>query len=179
MGSERVAYIGLNPISRRPTVWVTQGKRLCQAELGVARRLRGTAPQAQQQRESASTRGPRPAQDPRIDSVVQRIQRVDPHEVLIARGAVESVLADPVALLRGVRIDPRRGPGIGLLGIRPGAILHALGLRQGDRLLSINGQTLLGLEDAMALYARLRTASDLQLEIARGRARTTLNIGIR
>jgi S1-C subfamily serine protease len=114
-----------------------------------------------------------------VDAVVARIWRKDSGETRIERSAVDDVLANPVALLRGVRLDPSAGPGIGLRGIRPGSVLHALGLVEGDRLLSINGQPLLGVEEGLAAYARLRTADVLHLEVQREGGTIELTVGVR
>ncbi len=188
VGRERVVYVGTNPRSNEPTVWLTQGKGLCQAILGTPAPSpttsattpseRGTPPHPADGSGLGPRRGARRA-DPKIASVIGRIAPVGKNEFQIERSAVAEVLANPAALLRGATLDPSPGPGIGVMGIPAGSVLHAVGLRNHDRLVGINGQTLNGLEDAMTAYARLSTASDLRLEVVRGGKSTSVIVNVR
>jgi general secretion pathway protein C len=179
VGDERVVYVGEHPRTGRPTVWLTAGAELCQAQLGSTR-LRSTQLGSAQLRSTplaASVPARRPV-SPR-QHVLSRIRRVSNTETHVDRSAVDEVLRSPSRLLRGVRVDPDGAPGFALRGIRPGTVLHAVGLRTGDRLLDINGFSLRNVEDAMAAYARLRTASRWELRIARNDQTRTLIVRIR
>jgi general secretion pathway protein C len=57
--------------------------------------------------------------------------------------------------------------GIRLIGIRPGSLLGTLGIRDGDVLESINGFDLGSPEKALQVYARLRTATSLNVKLTR------------
>lgn len=78
----------------------------------------------------------------------------------------------PLPLLQSVRVVPERMDGkvigLRLFGIRPSSLLGTLGLRNGDRLESINGFPISDPEKALQAYARLRTASHLRLSLQRG-----------
>jgi general secretion pathway protein C len=74
-------------------------------------------------------------------------------------------------LLHSVRVVPEQVDGkvigLRLFGIRPSSLLGTLGLRNGDRLESINGFPLGDPEKALEAYARLRTAPHLRLSLQR------------
>ena len=57
--------------------------------------------------------------------------------------------------------------GIRLSGIKPNTLLATLGLKSGDRLESINGFNMGSPEKALEAYARLRTASQLDVTVNR------------
>ena len=57
--------------------------------------------------------------------------------------------------------------GVRLFGIRPSSVLSLVGLRNGDRLESINGFPIASPENALRAYAQLRTASHLRVLLTR------------
>lgn len=75
------------------------------------------------------------------------------------------------SLLGQVRVVPEQRDGkvvgLRLFGLRPNSLLSALGLKNGDRLESVNGFDLTNPEKALEAYARLRTASRLRLHLNR------------
>ncbi|MES1188219.1 MAG: hypothetical protein ABUL60_30660 [Myxococcales bacterium] len=85
--------------------------------------------------------------------------------------APPSTPAAPLALLQSVRVVPEqmngKVVGLRLFGIRPASLLGTLGLKNGDRLESINGFDVTNPEKALEAYARLRTAPHLQLRLVR------------
>jgi general secretion pathway protein C len=77
----------------------------------------------------------------------------------------------PMAQLRSLRVVPEQNAsklvGLRLFGIRPSSLLGTVGLRNGDRLESINGFSVASPEKALEAYARLRTAGRLHLRLER------------
>jgi general secretion pathway protein C len=61
--------------------------------------------------------------------------------------------------------------GVRLFGIQPKGAFAAIGLQNGDRLEAINGLAMNSPERALELFATLRSTSDFDLRIARGRDR--------
>jgi len=57
--------------------------------------------------------------------------------------------------------------GIRMFGVRPDTLLGTLGFQNGDRLESINGFNMASPEKALEAYARLRTASALNVKLSR------------
>jgi general secretion pathway protein C len=84
--------------------------------------------------------------------------------------------------MRSVRImpDSRNGEVVGLRlsGIRTGSLLEALGMRNGDRLETINGFAMGSAEKALQAYARLGTAERLSVHLNRGGQALDIDVSI-
>jgi len=87
----------------------------------------------------------------------------------VERAFVESLLANPMALAKQARIVPAKDGEVGFkfYGIRRGSLPKLLGLKNGDKLVAVNGEDLVGMDQAMGLYGKLRRASNLQVTIER------------
>lgn len=88
----------------------------------------------------------------------------------------------PLPPLQSVRVVPEQVAGkvvgLRLFGIRPSSLLGTLGLRNGDRLESINGFQISDPEKALEAYARLRTAPHLHLSLQRAGHPVELDLNI-
>ena len=133
----KVAFIGFNPRQNTPAVWLEGKDELCQSPLF------GSGPLA-----AAVSAKP----------LVSRVQRPD-------------VSAFEGGLFRQLRVVPEqvngKVAGLRLFGIRPGSLLATLGLKNGDRLETINGFSVANPEQALQAYARLRTAEHLRVRVVR------------
>ena len=100
----------------------------------------------------------------------------------IHRPGLNAMLADPAPLYRSARIVPAREGdafvGFKLFGVRKGSIPEALGLKSGDILRTVNGLPLSSPDEALAIYSRLRQASDITLTVTRGGAAVNLRYTI-
>jgi general secretion pathway protein C len=88
---------------------------------------------------------------------------------IVERSFVESLLANPMQLAKQARIVPAKEGEVGFkfYGIRRGSLPKLLGLKNGDKLVAVNGEDLTGIDQAMGLYTKLRRASNLQVTIER------------
>lgn len=95
----------------------------------------------------------------------------------LPRSTLDKLFADQSLLLRSGRLLPktREGKvlGFALAGIRPSSLFDRLGLRNGDLILRIADQTLDSPESALAVYATVRSAPQISVEIERGGAKQT------
>ena len=66
--------------------------------------------------------------------------------------------------------------GVRLFGIQPKGAFSAIGLRNGDRLVSINGLAMNSPQNALELYSTLRSTSDFDLRIVRADERRPIAI---
>lgn len=156
VAGKQVAFIGYNPKQLTPSVWLEGRGAFCQSTL-----FRGQ---------------PAPAvmavTSPAPDDGGRRVERA----------VVESTLRDPLSLTRSVRVVPEQlnGKLIGLrlFGIRPGTLLDALGVKNRDRLETINGFSMASPEQALQAYARLRTASRLNVQLNRAGKPVQLELNI-
>src|SRR6185436_3153746 len=103
--------------------------------------------------------------------ISSKIQKVSATEFNVDRSVVDKILENQAELMRSARIVPEQQNGkvvgIRLFGIRPDTLLGSLGFQNGDRLESINVFNMSSPEKALEAYARLRTASNLNVKINR------------
>jgi general secretion pathway protein C len=169
VGGKKVEFIGYNPRENTPAVWLSSGSTLCQAMLF---KPQPTLPAAAS---AGPAQPPPPSQaDPSDDllAVIRRkIDKLSDTEFNIDRSAVDKILENQALLMKSARIFPETKDGkvlgIRLLGFRPDTLLGSLGLQSGDRLESINGFDMGSPEKALEAYARLRTASQLDIRVNR------------
>ena len=138
IAGKQVAFIGFNPRHQLPSVWLQSSGILCQ---------------------SLMFQQAAPAQPP------------EPVPVPVTTLAAADIPRHQASIISQVRVVPeqRDGKVIGLrlFGIRPGSVLGTLGLRNGDRLETINGFEVASPEKALQAYAQLRNASHLHVQLHR------------
>ena len=137
IAGKQVAFIGYNPKQQAPSVWLESSGTLCQALMF------------------------RPSTPALMPAPVAAAVAV----------AAASTPRRPGSLLQQVRVVPEQRDGkligLRLFGIRPSSVLSSVGLRNGDRLESINGFPIASPENALQAYAQLRTASHLRVLLTR------------
>jgi general secretion pathway protein C len=110
------------------------------------------------------------------------IKVIDATHRTITRALLERVMAEPMELAKSARIVPsqRNGKpnGVKLYAIRPKGILARLGFLNSDTLLRINGRDLSAPEKALEIYAALRDANELAIEMERAGKPLTLTVTI-
>lgn len=89
----------------------------------------------------------------------------------VERASVDKVVGNPAMLAKQARVVPSRKDGktrgYKLYGIRRGTLPKLLGLKNGDMITEINGESLTSIDKVMGLYTKLRRASRLEVEIVR------------
>lgn len=170
VGGKKVEFIGYNPRENTPAVWLSSGTTLCQAMLF---KTQPTLPAAAPAAAVAPPPPPPPTGGPAAvpADIASKIQKVSDTEFNIDRSVVDKILENQAELMKSARIVPETKDGkvlgIRLFGIRPETLLGTLGLQNGDRLESINGFNMGSPEKALEAYARLRTASQLDVTVNR------------
>ncbi|MBK7580917.1 MAG: general secretion pathway protein GspC [Myxococcales bacterium] len=169
VGNMDVTYIGYNPRENSPSVWMTNSGSLCQLVLFSTQPAPAPAAAAPPQGEK-----PPPAKGAARGvpaDIASKIQKVSETEFNVDRSVVDKILENQAELMRSARIVPEQQNGkvvgIRLFGIRPETLLGTLGFQTGDRLETINGFNMASPEKALEAYARLRTASNLNVKINR------------
>lgn len=91
--------------------------------------------------------------------------------VSLSRQEVQPLLSDPNALLQMANFKPfsmdGKVSGFQVLSIRPESLLYKVGLRSGDVLARINGQTLTGPAQLLQAYSGMDRASLVTLDVQR------------
>lgn len=186
VGNMKVAYIGYNPATAQPTIWL-EGDILCQSPLfSESEKTRTAAPAGKPDDEDEEKDDDKKSSssgreiDPEIKSKIKQISET---EFEIDRSAVEMILEDQAQLMRSARIVPEQKDGktigVRLFGVRPDTLLGTLGLKNGDRLEQINGYDMGSPEKALEAYARLRTAENLKIKLNRRGQPTTIDFKIK
>lgn len=190
VGEGRVAFIGFNPATQSPTVWV-EGDDLCQSALfsGEESPPKPPKPAKNKSKDSkAEDEKAQPAPSPGGGRTIPadikaKIKKISDTEYEVDRSAVDKILADQAQLMRSARIVPEQKDGktigIRLFGVRPDTLLGTLGIKNGDRLETINDFNMGSPEKALEAYARLRTAENLKLVVNRRGQPTTVMIRIK
>jgi general secretion pathway protein C len=177
VAGKKVEFIGFNPNENSPAVWLSNAGALCQALLFKTQAPLPAAPAAATpSAEAAAPAAPEPPSGRRGPATVppeiaSKIHKISDTEFQVDRGVVDKILEDQAELMRSARIVPEtkdgKVVGVRMFGIRPDTLLGTLGLQNGDRLESINGFNMASPEKALEAYARLRTASNLNVKVSR------------
>ena len=108
------------------------------------------------------------------------VEKVDDNNYVIDRELVDRYLTDLDAISRLGRAIPHRGSdgeidGYRLSGVRRRSIGDKIGIKNGDIVHSVNGQTLNSMQGAMAAYQTLQSESSFTFEITRRGQRQTMS----
>jgi general secretion pathway protein C len=183
VGGKKVAFIGFNPREQTPAVWLESGPTVCQAMLFRTQPPVAAAP--------APTPAPAAPEPPKPTSgaptlppdIASKIQKVSDTEFNIDRSVVDKILENQAELMKSARIVPEQKDGkvvgVRMFGIRPDTLLGTLGLQNGDRLETLNGFNMASPEKALEAYARLRTASNLNVKVNRRGAPVSIDFHIK
>jgi general secretion pathway protein C len=183
IAGKKVAFIGFNPREQTPAVWLESGPTVCQAMLFRTQppaTAAAPAPTAAPPPEPPKPTSGAPSLPPDIAS---KIQKVSDTEFNIDRSVVDKILENQAELMKSARIVPEQKDGkvvgVRMFGIRPDTLLGTLGLQNGDRLETLNGFNMASPEKALEAYARLRTASNLNVKVNRRGAPVSIDFHIK
>ena len=111
-----------------------------------------------------------------------RPKRTASSSIRLNRDDLEAQMADLNDLMQQVRIRPfmegRRPAGFLVSNIKPGSLFSKMGLRNGDVIKGINGETITTPDQAIELYESLMEGGEIALEIKRGRRQQNLRYEI-
>ena len=97
--------------------------------------------------------------------------------ITLKRSQIESSVKNVNELMKQVKIRPHtengQAAGLMLSSIQRGSIFRRMGLRSGDVITGVNGNSLVSVDDALKLYENMKSSSNMSIEIKRrGRNRT-------
>jgi len=106
------------------------------------------------------------------EEIEQGIDKVSDTSFNVRRTLLNKVLDNAGRLIGIAAVSPKieNGKSIGMQirGVRPGTLLEKLGIKNGDVLESVNGQSLTSTDAALGAYTTLRTADKFTLSVLRG-----------
>jgi general secretion pathway protein C len=110
------------------------------------------------------------AADP-LAPLLDRIHRVDARTFEVDRAVRDALVDRQLELLKELRVSPERVGdrvvGMKLGAVRPGSLIARMGLRAGDRIVTLNGYELADPGQLLEAYAKLRAAPRLVLALVR------------
>jgi general secretion pathway protein C len=102
--------------------------------------------------------------------------------IQLDREELESQMADLNELMQQVRIRPfmegRNPAGFLVSNIKPGSLFSKMGLRNGDVIQGVNGETITTPDQAIELYESLMEGGAIDLDIKRGRRTQKLRYAV-
>jgi general secretion pathway protein C len=118
-----------------------------------------------------------------IDGAEQAINCSSEHACTVDRKFVEQLMQSPQQLMTQARMFPvtkdGETAGFRLSGVRKGSLATLLGLENGDVVSEVNGSKLGSIDDALAMYQKLRRANHLSVTVERSGAVITKEISIK
>jgi general secretion pathway protein C len=122
------------------------------------------------------------AGDAELGNYGDTIRQIGASSFEIAQGDFESTLANLATISTQARAVPamENGKSIGfkMFAIRQGSVFSKLGLKDGDVIRRINGYDMNSPEQALTLYARLKTARQFNIDIQRDGQNKTLDYSV-
>lgn len=119
----------------------------------------------------------------RSRSSAGRPDRTGGRTVTVRRSDVEASLADINKLMTEVRVRPHyadgQPDGLAISRIKPGSFFSKLGLRDGDVVQEIDGSGIRSPDDILDLYQKLKSGSEVGLQIDRKGRQETINYRFR
>lgn len=106
-----------------------------------------------------------------LQEVLRSIREISPSEHAVTQRGLDLFLENQAMLLKRVRIVPEqvggKVVGIRLFGVHAEGVLGRLGFENGDRIESLMGKPMGSPEQALEVYATIRTAKVVEIEINR------------
>ncbi|UCH00842.1 MAG: PDZ domain-containing protein [Deltaproteobacteria bacterium] len=103
--------------------------------------------------------------------------------IMVGRSDLEESISNIHQLLSQVRIRPHfrdgKADGLAITNIKPGSIFAKLGLRNGDVVQGINGRDIKSPDDVLEVYNKLKSGSQVALQISRGGRQRIINYKFR
>ena len=97
--------------------------------------------------------------------------------ITLERDKIDAAVNDLNTLMKQIRIRPHfkdgKPDGLTISGIRSRSIFSEMGLRNGDVIIGVDGNSIESVDDALKLYESLQSASGVQVQVRRrGQLRT-------
>lgn len=105
------------------------------------------------------------------DPLLDTIEKIDDTHVKLPKATVDALLADPASVAKGARVVPAikngKPNGFKLYAIRPSSLYARLGLMNGDTIAAANGEDVTTPDKALEVYTKLKSATELKLDVVR------------
>lgn len=120
---------------------------------------------------------------PKGDDIAQGVTKTGAYDYAIDRAMLDNQLKDLPKLQQDGRVVPHykdnQYQGFKLVGVRPGSLYRAIGIRSGDVITSVNGNKIDSPNKALELFEQLKNSSNIAVEIERRGQPKTLSYTIK
>ena len=112
------------------------------------------------------------------------VTKAGPNKFIVDQSIIDQITADPEALTSKVRVSGHKGAdgqvdGFRLSGIRRRSLFKQLGIKNGDIVHTVNGQTLTDANTAADAYRSLQGVSNFTFEVTRRNERQIFEYEVR
>ncbi len=112
------------------------------------------------------------------------IQKIGSNKYVVEQAVLDEILSNPEKLYTQVRVTPHKDDngdidGYRMTGIRRKSLFYKLGIKNGDIVHSVNGQSLTSLSAAMEAYNSLGNARAFNFDITRRKNKQTFEYEVR
>lgn len=116
------------------------------------------------------------------DDLAQGVTKTGAYDYNISRSMLDQQLKDLPKLQQDGRVVPHykdnQYQGFKLVGVRPGSLYRAIGIRSGDVITAVNGNKIDSPNKALELFEQLKNSSNISVEIERRGQPKTLSYSI-
>lgn len=106
-----------------------------------------------------------------LQEVLRSIREISPTDHAVTQRGLDLFLENQSSLMRSARIVPEQAGGktvgIRMFGVRPDSVLGRLGFENGDRLERVMGKPMSTPEQALEVYAAMRSAKVIEIDLNR------------
>jgi general secretion pathway protein C len=106
-----------------------------------------------------------------------RVRKIDDSSYEVDKGLIPELLTSPQKA--GARVRPAPDGGFKLFGVQKGGLADAVGFRSGDTIQAINGMELKTPDQMLAVYAKVKDLTSVEVAIQRGGKPVTLRYNAR
>jgi type II secretion system protein C len=125
----------------------------------------------------------KPGKSVAIEGADEAVDCANENSCTVDRAFVDKMLANPTQLMTQAKMFPvtkdGETAGFRVSGIKTGSLATMIGLKNGDVVSEINGAKLGNIDDALAMYQKLRRASHLSVTVERAGAVISKEISIK
>ena len=131
---------------------------------------------------AAGERGPRTPRDALTAELDEGIRKLADTRYEVDRDLINRMLRDP-RVIGGVRVRPAfsegKAEGFQLSGVHRDSPADRIGLRNGDRVVAVNGFELSSPDKVLEIYSKVSTASNIDVSVVRNGQPVTISYSIR
>lgn len=121
---------------------------------------------------------PAPKQPPAVTRPAPPVSPATAGPLVLDKKDLDAALGDFATLTKDSRLT--LGPtGVAFAHVAPASLFARIGLRDGDRVVAINGTAIHSIDDAASLYAQLGGMKQLTLDVVRGAGHVSLHADLR